>query len=388
MVRERFQSESEPIVWEVWGEHGAILRLPVPQPSVAQEPIPCTAILQEENFALEHGGLLPELRLRFETYGRLNPAKDNACLVFHALTGSAHLAGTYGELALKGLSPLEQAFGPQGWWDDLVGAGKPLDPARHYVICANHIGSCYGSTGPLTPNPQTGLAYGPTFPRLTIRDLARAQARLLDLLGVEKVTVIGGSLGGMVAMEFALLFPARVNKLVVLAAPPVHGPWARAFNRLSRDAITADPAYKGGYYSEQPLGLQLARSIAMLSYRAPKSFAERWRQTPEQGESYVVYQGEKFIRRFDANAYLTLSLAMDTHDVGRGRGGIGMALERLQPIPSLFVGIDTDVLYTASEVRDAAELAGGRYEEIQSPHGHDAFLIETEQVGAILRSFL
>lgn len=126
----------------------------------------------------------------------------------------------------------------------------------------------------------------------------------------------------------------------------------------------------------------------MLSYRAPKSFAERWRQTPEQGESYVVYQGEKFIRRFDANAYLTLSLAMDTHDVGRGRGGIGMALERLQPIPSLFVGIDTDVLYTASEVRDAAELAGGRYEEIQSPHGHDAFLIETEQVGAILRSFL
>jgi homoserine O-acetyltransferase len=192
----------------------------------------------------------------------------------------------------------------------------------------------------------------------------------------------------MVALEFALLYPQRVHKMVVLAAPAVHGPWARAFNRLSREAVRADPGYRGGYYAEQPTGLQLARAIAMLSFRSPDSFRLRWQQQPERGERYVLYQGEKFARRFDANAYLILSEAMDTHDVGRGRGGLEAALSRLRRIPSLFVGIDTDVLYTAQEVREMAAMSGGIYREIKSPHGHDAFLIETDQVENILTDFL
>lgn len=199
---------------------------------------------------------------------------------------------------------------------------------------------------------------------------------------------MGGSLGGMVALEFALMYPERVEKLAVLAAPPVHGPWARAFNRLSREAILKDPGFAQGQYTRQPEGLKLARAIAMLSYRAPESFRKRWADEPVQGESYVIYQGEKFIGRFDANTYLVLSQAMDTHDVGRGRGGVEAALARLRGMKTLFVGIDTDLLYPKEEVREMARLAGGRYQEIQSPHGHDAFLIETDQVERILDSFL
>lgn len=366
------------LVQESWGEHEALLIKPPRAKGRVAPPIPCTAVWQE-GFTLESGQSLPELRLRFEAYGRYRPAQNNAVLVFHALTGSAHLAGTYNHLALRGLSAFEQAFGTEGWWDALVGPGRMLDPAQHYVICANHLGSCYGSSGPLEQQP---------FPAITVRDLATAQAKLLDLLGIKQVTLIGGSLGGMVALEFALLFPQRVKQLVVLAAPPVHSPWARAFNYLSREAILADPAFAGGQYTQQPQGLQLARAIAMLSYRSPQSFIERWQSTPERGESYVAYQGEKFARRFDAKAYLCLSQAMDTHDIGRGRGGIAKALEGLRAIPSLFVGIDSDVLYTAPEVQTLARLAGGQYAEVKSPHGHDAFLIETDQVERILEGFL
>ena len=378
------------LIRETWGEHEALLYKPPRSRGRVTPPQPQTVRLTApgEVFGLEQGGLLPELHLRYEAYGQLNRARDNAVLVFHAWTGSAHLAGTYDEPTLRLLSPLEQAFGADGWWDALVGPGRVLDSDQKFVICANHLGSCYGSTGPLSRNPLTGEPYGPEFPAITVRDMARAQARLLDHLGIEKVTVLGGSLGGMVALEFALLYPRRVRQLVVLAAPSVHGPWARAFNRLSREAVLSDPAYRGGYYSEQPLGLQLGRAIAMLSFRSPESFNLRWNDSPAKGESYVLYQGEKFIRRFDANAYLTLSNAMDTHDVTRGRGSLEAALNRLRSIPSLWVGIDTDVLYTAAEVRLGALLSGGEYREIQSPHGHDAFLIETDQVEEILTGFL
>ncbi|AWR86491.1 homoserine O-acetyltransferase MetX [Meiothermus taiwanensis] len=375
------------LIQEAWGDHEALLIKPPKSRGRVPPPVPAQALVAG-GFRLEYGGVLPELRMRYETYGQLNFERSNAVLVFHAWTGSAHLAGTYTQETLRSLPKLDQAFGPEGWWDELAGPGRMLDTDKYFVICANHIGSCYGSTGPLSQNPETGRPYGPEFPKLTVRDLARAQAKLLDFLGIEKVTLLGGSLGGMVALEFALLYPERVNKMVVLAAPPVHSPWARAFNRLSREAVLADPGYRGGYYTEQPLGLQLGRAIAMLSFRSPDSFRLRWQQHPERGESYVLYQGEKFARRFDANAYLTLSEAMDTHDVGRGRGGLEAALRQLKHIPSLFVGIDTDVLYTAQEVREMAALSGGIYREIHSPHGHDAFLIETDQVERILGDFL
>jgi homoserine O-acetyltransferase len=374
------------LIQEAWGDHEALLIKPPRSRGRVPPPVPLEARVAGA-FRLEQGGTLPELRLRYETYGRLDLERSNAVLVFHAWTGSAHLAGTYTQETLRSLPALEQAFGAEGWWDELAGPGRMLDTEKYFVICANHIGSCYGSTGPLSLNPATGRPYGPEFPRLTVRDLARAQAKLLDFLGIDKVTLLGGSLGGMVALEFALLYPQRVHKMVVLAAPAVHGPWARAFNRLSREAVRADPGYRGGYYAEQPTGLQLARAIAMLSFRSPDSFRLRWQQQPERGERYVLYQGEKFARRFDANAYLILSEAMDTHDVGRGRGGLEAALSRLRRIPS-FVGIDTDVLYTAQEVREMAAMSGGIYREIKSPHGHDAFLIETDQVENILTDFL
>lgn len=388
------------LIQESWGDHDALIIKPPKSRGRVGSPTPAQAVVagapaspgrasdDAGGFRLEYGGSLPELTMRYETYGSLNFARDNAVLVFHAWTGSAHLAGSYSRETLAALPTLDQAFGADGWWDELAGPGRMLDTDQKFVICANHVGSCYGSTGPLSINPETGRPYGPEFPMVTVRDLAKAQARLLDFLGIEKVTLLGGSLGGMVAMEFAYLYPERVSKLVVLAAPAVHGPWARAFNRLSREAVLSDPGFKEGHYSEQPLGLQLGRAISMLSFRTPESFNLRWGQAPERGETYVLYQGEKFAKRFDANAYLTLSQTMDSHDLGRGRGGVAKALERLRPIPSLWVGIDSDVLYTAAEVKEAAVLAGGRYVEIKSPHGHDAFLIETDQVERILAEFI
>jgi len=352
-------------------------------------PAPCDVELwaPPAGFALERGGVLPAVRLRYQTYGTLNARGDNAVLIFHALSGSAHVAGRYTREVWAALSPLEQGFGHQGWWDRLVGPGKVFDTRRYYVICANHLGSCYGSTGPLAIDPRHGHPYGPKFPAVTVRDLARAQAQLLDQLGVSSATLVGGSLGGMVALEFALEFPQRSARLIVLAAPARHGPWARGWNRLAREAIRLDPGYQGGRYRKQPGGLALARAIATLSYRTPDSFEQRWGPEPARGESYLKSQGSKFLHRFDANSYLTLSQAMDSHDVGRKRGGVAKALARLQA-RALFVGIDSDLLYPSTEVAETARRAGAEFALLSSPHGHDAFLIEDQQVAALLAPFL
>lgn len=341
-------------------------------------------------FVTEQGDSLLEVRVRYETYGPDPNRAERQVLIFHALTGSAHVAGEYTPEVLETLSPLEKAFGPVGWWDALIGPGKPLDTRRYFVLCVNLVGSCYGSTGPLSLNPLTGRPYGPSFPRLTVRDLVRIHLRLLDILGVNEVTVIGGSLGGMLALEFALMAPERTEKAWVIAAPARHGPWARAFNRLGKLAILQDPTFQQGCYSpkEQPPGLALARGLAMLSYRSPKSFELRWGQEPYRGETYVIYQGEKFLRRFDANAYLILLDVMDSHDVSRGRDDLYRVLSRLKSGRTLFLGIESDLLYPAWEIRQVARWSGGEYVELQSPHGHDAFLIETEAMSRILQDFL
>ncbi len=198
---------------------------------------------------------------------------------------------------------------------------------------------------------------------------------------------VGGSLGGMVALEFALAFPRRSKKLIVMAAPARHGPWARAWNSLAREAIRLDPGYHGGRYRRQPAGLALARAIATLSYRAPSSFELRWGPEPLRGEAYLLRQGGTFVGRFDANSYLTLSDAMDSHDVGKGRGGLSRALAGLKP-PALFVGIDSDLLYPGAEVEEAARLARAEFVLLRSPHGHDAFLLEEQQVAALVEPFL
>ena len=352
-------------------------------------PLPRDALLwsRAEGYTLELGGQLRQVSVRYQVYGRLNPERDNAILIFHALSGSAHLAGRYSNAVWARLSPGEQAFGREGWWNTMVGPGKLFDTDRYFVICANHLGSCYGSTGPLTRDLANGRRYGPEFPAVTVRDLARVQARLLDRLGVNQAVLIGGSLGGMVALEFALLFPERSRQLLLLAAPGRHGPWARAWNRLAREAIRQDQAYQAGSYHQQPGGLALARAIAMLSYRAPASFEQRWGAEPPAGEDYLLRQGEKFLDRFDANSYLVLSAAMDTHDVGRDRGGLKKALRQLR-LPTLFLGIDTDILYPVTEIEELAQWAGADFALLRSPHGHDAFLIETRQVAQLLAPYL
>ncbi len=371
------------LVYEEWGEHEALLLVPEQRGPEVSPPEPRTARVFPEGMALELGGHLPHVDLRYETYGRY---ARRAVLVFHALSGSAHVAGTYDDATLERLSPLERAFGRRGWWNPVVAPGGAIDTERRFVVAANVLGSCYGSTGPVSPAPD-GRPYGPRFPGITIRDMVRAQAALLDLLGIEEVDVIGGSMGGMQALEFALMFPERVRSLVVIAAPGRHGPWAQALSELGRRAVLSDPGFAGGHYRSQPQGLALARAIAMAGYRHPESFERRFGTAPEQGPAYLDYHGRRFLERFDANTYLTLLDAMDRHDIGRGRGGLAAALDRLRGIPALFVGIDSDLLYPAAEVKRLAELAGAEYAEIQSPHGHDAFLIEHRQLSALLAAF-
>ncbi len=348
------------LLYEEIGDHQALALLP----EAAQgelRPLPRTADLGE--LRLESGARLPNLRLRYETYGSLSATGDNAVLVFHALTGSAHAAGVYSDEVVKGLSGYEKEFGARGWWNEVIGPGRAIDTSRYFVISANVPGSCYGSSGPQAAGE---------FPELSIRDMVSAEALLLDYLGVSTARVVGGSMGGMLALEFALTYPERTQALALFAAPLRQTPWARAWQHLQRRAARED--------------LALARAVSMLSYRHPRGFKERWREDATQAESYLDYQGEKFTSRFSAASYLLLTRAMDGHDVGRGRGGAAAALGLLKA-PALFVGIDSDLLYPAEEVLRAAELARSEYAEIGSLHGHDGFLIEGEQVNRLLRAF-
>jgi homoserine O-acetyltransferase len=365
---------------------------------------------------LERGGQLQPVALAYETYGELNARGDNAILICHALTGSAHAAGVHAR---------EQV---PGWWDPLIGPGKPIDTLRWFVISSNVLGGCYGSTGPSSLDPATGRPYGPSFPRYTIRDMVRAQRRLVDRLGVDRLAaVIGGSMGGMQVLEWAALYPERVGSIVPIAIGARHSAWAIGLNEVARRAITADPAWQGGRYpaGRQPeTGLGLARAIAMLSYRsfdsleakfgrervaggAPEAAPHDPTAAPDDGapegrsdvlgrllsvgfeiESYLAYQGVKLSRRFDANTYLYMTRAMDDHDLSDGRGRLADVLTRLT-MPALVVGIDSDVLYPEREQRELVELLpDARYGQLRSPHGHDAFLIEFPQLAAQLRRFL
>ncbi len=350
---------------------------------------------------LESGHILPEVRVAFETYGHLNPAGDNAVLVCHALTGDAHAAGftDLSEEVLQNI-PLYRAkkANQPGWWDGLIGPGKALDTEKYFVICSNILGSCYGTTGPLSTNPQTGQPYGPDFPNVSVRDMVRLQKALLDYLGIKKLrTVIGGSLGGMQVLEWALLFPEKVHSIIPIATAAGHSAWAIGFNHLARQAVMTDPLWNGGRYHKQPeRGLALARQIGMISYRTDFSFQQRFGRERRlhrsekmfEIESYLSYQGEKLVKRFDANSFVLLTRTLDEHDVGRGRGGTQSALKQIA-CPTLCIGIDSDILYSAREQQDIARhIPRGVYREIKSLHGHDAFLIEYDQLNALIREFL
>ena len=324
---------------------------------------------------LESGADLPGVQVAYRTWGRLDRDRSNAVLVCHALTGSADV---------------------DQWWPDLLGPGRALDPARDFIVCSNVLGSCYGTTGPRSPRPGGGGAWGPDFPAITIRDIVRAQAALLDALGVGRLRlVVGGSLGGMQALEWGVLYPGRMDAIAPIATSARHSAWCIGLSEAQRQAIAADPQWCGGRYPEDApprAGLAAARMVAMCAYRSPASFGLRFgRHREDDGrfavESYLQHQGRKLVDRFDANAYVTLTRAMDSHDVGRGRDGWRTALAGVRA-RALVVSIESDVLYVPAEQRDlAAAIPGARLATIASPHGHDGFLIEGAAVNDLLLEF-
>ncbi|PZF10206.1 homoserine O-acetyltransferase [Curtobacterium sp. MCLR17_034] len=345
------------------------------------------------------GGRLPSVRVAYETWGTLNAARDNAVLVLHALTGDSHVTGAAGP-----------GHRTAGWWGDVVGPGRAIDTDRWFVIAPNMLGGCQGTTGPSSVSP-TGAEWGSRFPFVTVRDQVEVQAQLADRLGIETfAAVVGGSMGGMHALEFAVSHPARVQRLAVLASTAQTTADQIAANSLQRAAIQMDPAFAGGDYYEADAGegphrgLSLARRMALMTYRASDElnsrFARSWQSdvSPlgDDGrfsvESYLDFHGNKFTRRFDASSYVTLTYAMDSHDVGAGRGGVSAALG-LVTARTLVVGISSDRLFPvedqhriAAGVPDA--LDGDTAAVIESEFGHDGFLIEHEQVGAHLRRLL
>jgi homoserine O-acetyltransferase len=324
---------------------------------------------------LEGGGKLEQVEVAYRSWGRLDPAGDNAVLVCHALTGSADA---------------------DAWWAGLFGRRGALDPDSDFVVASNVLGGCYGTTGPLTPRPEGDGVHGARFPEVTIRDQVAVQARLLTALNVRKVRlVIGGSMGGMHALEWAVAPPLPLEAAVAVGAPARHSAWAVGLAEIQRSAVRSDPDWKAGLYppGEGPRGgLAVARMVAMSSYRSPASFELRFGREQHPGgqfqvESYLAHQGQKLVDRFDANTYLTLTRAMDSHDLGRGRGGVKSALAGVR-IPTLLVGIRTDVLYLPREIEELARgIPGSELAWIESPHGHDAFLIEQDQVSDLVRGF-
>jgi homoserine O-acetyltransferase len=347
----------------------------------------------EGSLPLECGGALSCPTLHYAVYGRLSAARDNAVLVCHALSGSARVGN---------------------WWPEIFAPGAVLSLERDFVICINMLGSCYGSTGPGSVNPNTGQSYGPDFPLVSVRDNVSAQARLLDSLGVRRVRLaLGGSIGGMQALEWTILHPERVERALIIGVTPLSA-MGLALNHLQRNAIQNDPEWADGRYLPQKpprTGLSLARQIAMISYKSAPLFDERYGRNPNQrtGEDpwsadgngggltggrfdiagYLDHQGQRFIERFDANAYLAILRAMDTWDPVRGFASPEEAFGRIRARLS-FIGISTDWLFPADDVRLFAESimqAGAKadYREMTSAHGHDAFLAEQTELVRLLQ---
>lgn len=330
----------------------------------------------DADFELESGVVLPEVQVAYRTWGRLAPGGGNAVLVCHALTGSADA---------------------DVWWSGLVGPGRALDPERDFIICSNVLAGCYGTSGPIQPHPEDGEPWGSRFPEVTIRDMVRLQAQLLDRLGVERLgLVLGPSLGGMQVLEWAAMYPDRVGAMAPIGVSGRHSAWCIAISESQRRAIFLDPHWREGRYAlDKPpqYGLAVARMIAMCSYRSWDNFEARFGRKTQDWDgqfavtSYLNYQGEKLHRRFDANTYVRLTQAMDSHDLARGRGEYRDVLGRLA-MPALVVSVDSDVLYPPHEQAAlAASLPAARYEMLRTAAGHDGFLIETDALGRMLQDF-
>jgi len=354
----------------------------------------------ERPFALEGGGLLRGVTVAYETWGELDPDGGNAVLVCHALTGDSHAVG-----------PLATGHPSAGWWEGAIGPGRMLDTDRWFVVCVNVLGGCQGSTGPASPHPDDGKPWGSRFPVVTVRDMVRTQVAVADRLGVSRwALVVGGSMGGMQALEWAVMHPERVGAVVPIATAAAASAAQIGWWSSGRRAIRMDPRWRGGdYYDAEPgdgphEGLATARMMSMMTFRSDDVFTKRFGREvvePVEGftlwqrfevERYIEYQGDKLVRRFDANSYLLLTKAMDLHDLGRGRGGMEAAFARLRA-PLLSVGISSDILYPPHQSREIVSLAeaagvAAEYAELDSPHGHDAFLIEVDALTAVVRSFI
>ncbi|MGA1200794.1 MAG: homoserine O-acetyltransferase MetX [Aquiluna sp.] len=348
---------------------------------------------------LESGGRLEGARLAYETWGEINSDRTNAILVLHALTGDSHTSGNAGD-----------GHPTSGWWNGLIGPGLALDTDKYFVITPNVLGGCQGSTGPSSLD-KNGREYGPAFPQLTIRDQARSFELLAEQLGISQWhAVIGGSMAGMHALEMAIENSESIGRLAVLAAPPFSTSDQIALNTVQLEAIRSDSNFAAGwYYDAKPgfgphKGLALARRMALLNYRSPAELNERFGRTwqsqvsplTERGkfavESYLDFHGNKFVRRFDANSYITLVNAMNSHDVGRDRESVESALSKIT-CRTLVLGLDSDRLFPLSGQKIIAEhisgeLYGGELQVIQSEFGHDGFLIEIQEVGSRLKGLI
>ncbi|WP_415924628.1 homoserine O-acetyltransferase MetX [Streptomyces sp. MI02-7b] len=350
---------------------------------------------RERPLPLESGGELPGVRVAYETWGRLAPDGSNAVLVLHALTGDSHAAG-----------PAEPGHPTPGWWDGLIGPGAALDTGRWFVVAPNVVGGCQGSTGPSSLRPD-GRRWGGAFPYLTQRDQIAAEADLADALGIGRwALVVGGSMGGMRALEWAVSYPERTRSLLLLACPPAASAEQIAWANVQLHAIRDDPHWRGGdYHDAAPgqgphAGLGLARRLAHVTYRSERELTVRFGRSPQEAEdpsrggryqveSYLDHHAAKLVQRFDAASYVVLTQAMNSHDVGRGRGGIASALRRVTA-DTLVAGVSSDRLYPLPQQHALASgiPAADRLRVIDSPHGHDGFLIATDQVAALVRELL
>lgn len=329
-----------------------------------------------EPLLLEKGGTLENLRIAYHTYGKLNEARDNVIWVCHALTANSDVAD---------------------WLPGTVTEGGFLDPEKWFVVCANILGSPYGTTSPASINPATSQPYFIDFPKLTIRDMVTAHIRLADYLGIDKIeAMVGCSVGGFQAIEWAVEQPWRINKLILVATAERATPWTIAIDETQRMAIMADATWGEPSEDAARNGLAAARAIALLSYRGYAGY-NITQQTPTDGVNipqvlrpvtYQQYQGEKLCRRFDAYSYVAILDAFDTHDIGRGRGGVEKALEMISS-GTIVIGVTTDIVFPPVELKQmAAGIHGAEYVEIQSEFGHDGFLVEYRQLNDILNRFL
>ncbi len=324
-------------------------------------------------FTFESGEKLTQVKINYSTYGTFNKEKNNVIWVCHALTANAD---------------------PVSWWPGLVGENFLYNPEEYFIVCANILGSCYGTSGPLEINPETGKPYYLSFPQVTIRDMVAAHELLRKHLGIEKIhTCLGGSLGGQQALEWSIAQPSLMDHLILMATNAFHSPWGIAFNESQRMAIKADPTWNAESPEAGKAGMSAARAMALLSYRTYETYKRT--QSEEGCEkldgfkaiSYQQYQGEKLVKRFNCHSYLYLTQAMDSHNVGRGRGSVEQALARVKS-KALLLAIGSDILFPPSEQKFMQEnIKNSRYQEIDSLYGHDGFLIETNEIAGIIRDF-